>query len=372
MERPQKDEVQPDDDRPQNDETEIMNPCPKTTHKAPNWPQYPVKCSARRLPNSGVVLVLDKWLLINHFQMEQGSATPVAEPSASKVWVNKLPLEVGTTQLEFKTLLEEAATHALVRCSENPISCGYHRRTACAPKRRSGKVRSWYARPNRRRGRLDLPYPPHRQSTTVHYSLPSLLHPPSDPPIETVSIFCEPASIAFMRRTDQKSLVEASQLGYCTLILGNRRIYFVGPGKDTTLQVQYLAKACALQKFHGFGRTFAAAAMRHNLSRAVEFAGAFGEITERNQMAAKIANLIFVRFAHVEEVQIVAAVETGLQFARRDLRHRSLRGRRFFSTHAAEFRIVDQLGEGRMRAAHRAVQILAQFQFPETHGQRIE
>src|SRR5271170_877355 len=40
-------------------------------------------------------------------------------------------------------------------------------------------------------------------------------------------------------------------------------------------------------EIHGFGRALAAAAMRHNLSRPVEFAGAFGEITERNQVSAE-------------------------------------------------------------------------------------
>src|ERR1700722_3662326 len=108
------------------------------------------------------------------------------------------------------------------------------------------------------------------------------------------------------------SLVPRCGAIYCFLVLGNRRVNFVGPRKDTTLQVQYLAKACALQKFNRFGRALAAAAMGHNLPRAIEFTGAFGKVTEWYQVSTEIANLILVRLANVEDVQIVAAVETGL------------------------------------------------------------
>src|SRR5580704_18401148 len=231
-----------------------------------------------------------------------------------------LPLEVELTQFELRIWLEEEAIHGLAQCSESLIFCGCRHKTASAPKHRSGKARSWYARPSRRRDRLDPPCPRRHQLITGHYSQLSLSHPPSDPPIRTVQFLRAFFEIPFMRRTH--TLVPRGGAIYCFLVLGNRRVNFVGPRKDTTLQVQYLAKACALQKFNRFGRALAAAAMRHNLSRTVEFAGAFGKITERNQVSAEIANLIFVRLAHVENVQIVAAVETGLQFARGDLRHR--------------------------------------------------
>ena len=40
--------------------------------------------------------------------------------------------------------------------------------------------------------------------------------------------------------------------------------------------------------------------------------------------------------------------------------------------HAAELLVVDQRRDGRVRAAHRAVRILAQLQLAELHPQRVE
>ena len=70
------------------------------------------------------------------------------------------------------------------------------------------------------------------------------------------------------------------------------------------------------------------------------------EFAERNQVAAEIADLIFVRFANVEDVEIVAAIETRFQFARSDFGNGSLRRGSFFAANAAEFGVVDQLGDG--------------------------
>ena len=53
--------------------------------------------------------------------------------------------------------------------------------------------------------------------------------------------------------------------------------------------------------------------MGDDFARAVEFVDALGEISERNQVAAEIADLIFVRLANVEDVQIIATIKTGLQ-----------------------------------------------------------
>ena len=39
--------------------------------------------------------------------------------------------------------------------------------------------------------------------------------------------------------------------------------------------------------------------------------------------------------------------------------------------HAAELFVVDQLADRRMRAAHRAVGVLAQLQLAEAHAQRV-
>ena len=126
-----------------------------------------------------------------------------------------------------------------------------------------------------------------------------------------------------------------------TSIFGDCRVHFVRPCKDTTLQVQDLAKAGALQKIYCFGGALAAAAVCHDFTRAIEFTGALREIAERNQVAAKIADLIFVRLADVKDEEIVAAIQSRFQFARRDFGNRKLRRGSFFAANATEFRVVD-------------------------------
>ena len=89
-------------DRPKKDETKIMNPCPKTapmTHKAPKWPTLPSEMQCKRDGRTGgVVLVLDKWLLIiYHLRKFKARRFLVAEPSARRRWVETLQLEMATT-----------------------------------------------------------------------------------------------------------------------------------------------------------------------------------------------------------------------------------------------------------------------------------
>src|ERR1700722_17853254 len=159
--------------------------------------------------------------------------------------------------------------------------------------------------------------------------------------------------------------------GECS-ILRNTGIDFVGPGEDTALQIQNLAEARFAQEIDSFGGALAAAAMRHDLSRRVEFMDAARQFPERNQLSVEIADLVFVRLAHIENEEIVAFIEPRLQFLWRDLWNRQIRRRGFFPAHAAEFVVVDQLMDGAMLAAHRAIRILAQLQFAELHSQRIE
>src|SRR4029077_1048625 len=144
-------------------------------------------------------------------------------------------------------------------------------------------------------------------------------------------------------------------------IFRDRWIHLVGPGKDTTFKVENFAKARLAQKFHGLRGALAAAAMRHDLSGAIEFAHTTREIAERNQMAAEVADLIFVRLAHVKDEEIISAIEPGLQFACRNFRDGCLRRGSFFATNTAELGVVNELGDGRMRAAHRTFRIFPHF-----------
>src|SRR5947209_17386423 len=89
-------------------------------------------------------------------------------------------------------------------------------------------------------------------------------------------------------------------------------------------------------------------------------------------MSAEITDLVFVRLAHVEHEQIVAAIAAALQLFWSDLRQlaRSRRGR-FLPADAAELLIVNQLRDGRMRAARGALGIFAQLELAEAHAERI-
>src|SRR5712692_7613757 len=96
------------------------------------------------------------------------------------------------------------------------------------------------------------------------------------------------------------------------------------------------------------------------------------QFPEREKMSLKIANLVFVRLAHIENEQIISTIESGLEFARRDFRHLHSGPGSLFAAYAAEFEVVDQLGNRRMRAAHRAVRIFAQLEFAEFHSESIK
>src|SRR5262250_2058948 len=99
--------------------------------------------------------------------------------------------------------------------------------------------------------------------------------------------------------------------------------------------------------------------MGNDFARRIELVYPTGQFTERNQMAVQIADLKFVRLAHVENEKIIAVIETRLQFARSNFGNLDTWSRRFFAADAAEFIVVDQFCNGRILSANRAIRILA-------------
>src|SRR6267378_5255961 len=65
-------------------------------------------------------------------------------------------------------------------------------------------------------------------------------------------------------------------------------------------------------------------------------------------------------------------IQPRLQLARRNLRHLHRRAGSLFTTHATEFVVVNELGDGAMRTAYRAVRIFPQLEFTELHSQCVE
>src|SRR5690242_20604015 len=156
------------------------------------------------------------------------------------------------------------------------------------------------------------------------------------------------------------------------LILWNGRIHFIGPREDSALHVDHFAETGFAQKVHGLGRALAAAAMRDDFARGIEFVHAPRQFAQRNQMSFQVADLVFVRLAHIEDKKIIAVVETRLQFAWSDFRDLNIRGGSFFAAHAAKFIVVDELVNRAIRTAHRTLGIFTQFEFTEAHSQRVK
>src|SRR5271166_5177850 len=88
-------------------------------------------------------------------------------------------------------------------------------------------------------------------------------------------------------------------------------------------------------------------------------------------MSAKVAYLIFVRLTHIEDEEILSRIQTPLQFFYLNLRNSSYH-RFFLPANSAKFVVVYQLRHRGMRAANRAIGILAQLQFAKLHAQCID
>src|SRR5713226_3461333 len=96
------------------------------------------------------------------------------------------------------------------------------------------------------------------------------------------------------------------------------------------------------------------------------------QLPEWKQMPLEIADLVFVGLAHIENEQIISTIEPGFEFAWSDFRHLHGRAGSFFAAHAAEFVIIDQLRDRRMRAAHRAVRVLPELELAELHPESVK
>src|SRR6266436_4921242 len=124
-------------------------------------------------------------------------------------------------------------------------------------------------------------------------------------------------------------------------VLWDGRINLVGPGEDAAFQIEDFSEARFSQKVHGFGGALAAAAMRHDFPGGIEFVDAPRQFPEGEKMSLQIADLVFVRLAHIENEKIIAAIEAGLEFARSNFRHLHGGTGSFFAAHAAEFEVID-------------------------------
>src|ERR1700682_4021074 len=79
-----------------------------------------------------------------------------------------------------------------------------------------------------------------------------------------------------------------------------------------------------------------------------------------------------MRFAHVQDEQVVATVLPRLQILRRNFRNTVRHRGSLLTANPAELFIVNQLRDRPIVAAKRASGVFAKLQFPETHAERVE
>src|SRR5262249_11872695 len=95
------------------------------------------------------------------------------------------------------------------------------------------------------------------------------------------------------------------------------------------------------------------------------------QVTERDEVTVEIADLIFVRLAHIENEDVILTIEAPFEFLRSDLRNRNA-VLLFFTTDTTELLIVDE-GSNRGRgAADGAFGVLAQLELAEAHAKGID
>ena len=75
----------------------------------------------------------------------------------------------------------------------------------------------------------------------------------------------------------------------------------------------HLLESRLAQEVHRLGAAHAGPAMGDDLFAGIEFVHPIRQFAERNQMSADVADVILVRLANIENVNVVAAIEPLLQ-----------------------------------------------------------
>src|SRR5579863_5289439 len=97
-------------------------------------------------------------------------------------------------------------------------------------------------------------------------------------------------------------------------VLRNRRIDFVAPGIDAAQHVLDFLEASGPQNVAGFGAAAAHLAMRDDLDARIELVQPLRQIAQRDQLRARDAgDLVLVRLTHIDELELVAAIEARLE-----------------------------------------------------------
>ena len=101
----------------------------------------------------------------------------------------------------------------------------------------------------------------------------------------------------------------------CTgcLVLRHGGIDFCRPCKDSTSKVLDVFEAIRLEEFHGLGAARATAAVNNDFTIGVELVETGRKRIQWNKHAAKIALLVFVGLADIENKRPLAGITPGFQ-----------------------------------------------------------
>src|SRR5260370_12270259 len=93
-----------------------------------------------------------------------------------------------------------------------------------------------------------------------------------------------------------------------TSVLRHLRIDALRPSRNPARQITNFGEAGLLQERNCFRAASAHLAMGHDLAARVEFAHSLWKIAEPNEIPLHVADLVFVRFAHVENKDVGLSV----------------------------------------------------------------
>src|SRR3954463_3548339 len=125
-------------------------------------------------------------------------------------------------------------------------------------------------------------------------------------------------------------------------VLRHAGIDTVSPGQNSARQIVHFLESRLAQEIHRLGAAHAGAAMSDDFLAGIELVHTIRQFAERNQMSADVADVILVRLAHIENINVVAAIESLFQFF-----HFNFVGSHFgwglLAANSTELLVIDQL-----------------------------
>src|SRR5215213_268946 len=206
--------------------------------------------------------------------------------------------------------------------------------------------------------------------------------------LSNVSLCPSKTGIVFMRRMIQDRLSDADDVQAKTrrgvhrhgcpaptwrpvLVLRHAGVDLLAPGCDAALDVVDVLEALVLQELDGPCAAASGLAVNDEVLVLIQLSQTLRKLAKGYEPHADVGDLVLVRLAHVENVDVLVIVQLALELFDRDLRHAVLLFGRIGLRDAAELLVVDELRNRRVLAADRAVQILAELHLAEAHAQSI-